>query len=230
MLFQRQVKTLHVEYRQELAELTKKLANAQKEENVGVGGMTTRTQTIIKRFESQPQQQQQQQVNRSNSFVDNRIKQLESALQTEKRLLTEKETEIENLHKQVTNNSLFVSCDIPLQIEEVENNEDQLIDDKTRALTALNEAVQKLESRHDEFKKLQSVQDEMSKELQRAYDQIADLEDVARDVESNLRKKDEDISYWRRMYERRIAPSDVDSQSEAVSEIVDRIQCKQFDE
>jgi nitrate/nitrite-specific signal transduction histidine kinase len=93
-------------------------------------------------------------------------------------------------------------------------------------LNALNEAVQKLESKHDEFKKLQSVQDEMSKELQRAYDQIADLEDVSRDVDSKLRKKDEDISYWRRLYERRMNPSDTDSQSEAVTEVVDRFQCK----
>lgn len=82
-----------------------------------------------------------------------------------------------------------------------------------------------MESKHDEFKKLQSVQDEMSKELQRAYDQIADLEDVSRDVESKLRKKDEDITYWRRLYERRINPSDTDS--EIVSEVVDRFQCKQ---
>jgi chromosome segregation ATPase len=100
------------------------------------------------------------------------------------------------------------------------------VEDKTKALTALNEAVQKLECKHDELKKLQSVEDEMSKELQRAYDQIADLEDRTRDVESKLRKKDEDISYWRHLYERRNAPSDTESHSEVTSEVIDRFQCK----
>jgi chromosome segregation ATPase len=95
-------------------------------------------------------------------------------------------------------------------------------------MAALDEAVHKLESKHDELKKLQSVEDEMSKELQRAYDQIADLEDKSRDVESKLAKKNEDITYWRHQYERRSAPSDTDSQSEMATEIVDRFQCKKL--
>ncbi|KAI6191073.1 hypothetical protein M3Y97_00188200 [Aphelenchoides bicaudatus] len=202
---ERQIKTLHVEYRQELAELTKKLGTVQHE---GYQSSTAKTQSMVQRFE-RTRSHQEHQLNRSVSFADNRIKQLESELQTERKLLAEREAEIQELQR---------------QIDEIEHNEDQLIDDKTRALNALNEAVQKLENKHDEYKKLQSIQDEMSKELQRAYDQIADLEDISRDVEAKLRKKDEDITYWRRLYERRTNPSDIDSQSEVVSEVVDRFQ------
>lgn len=182
---------------------------------------------MVQRFE-RTQTHRDSQISRSVSFADNRIKQLESELQTEKRLLAEREAEIEELRRQVFKKYCDRQSNNYFQIDEVERNEDQLIDDKTRALNALNEAVQKLENKHDEYKKLQSVQDEMSKELQRAYDQIADLEDISRDVEGKLRKKDEDITYWRRLYERRINPSDTDSQSEVVSEVVDRFQCKLF--
>lgn len=182
--------------------MTNKLGSLQQQKDE----VSTKTRSIVQKFESS---RPQPQINRSNSFIDSRVKQLEAELQTEKKLLAEKEAEIQNLQS---------------QIEEFDEIEDRLIEDKTKALTALNEAVQKLESKHDALKKLQSVEDELSKELQRAYDQIAELEDRTRDVESKVSKKDESISYWRNLYEQRTMPLDTDSQS-GTSEIVDRFQC-----
>jgi hypothetical protein len=81
-----------------LAELTKKLGAVQQSHETSTGFRSVRTHEIVRQFENQKPQQT---INRSDSFVDNRVKQLESALQTEKKLLAEKENEIRDLQRQV---------------------------------------------------------------------------------------------------------------------------------
>lgn len=84
-----------MEYRQELAELTSKLAAVQQKEECPV---VNKTRSIVQKFESTTSQSN---ITRSNSFIDSRVKQLESELQTEKKLLREKEAEIHELQRQV---------------------------------------------------------------------------------------------------------------------------------
>lgn len=82
-----------MEYRQELAELTNKLGSMQQPEEP----IVSKARSMAQRFESS----RPQQVARSNSFADSRVKQLESELQTDKKLLAEKEAEIHELQRQV---------------------------------------------------------------------------------------------------------------------------------
>ncbi|KAI6181444.1 hypothetical protein M3Y98_00830100 [Aphelenchoides besseyi] len=77
----------------------------------------------------------------------------------------------------------------------------------------LTEAIQKLDSKNEEITKLKSLEEQMSKELQRAYDQMADLEDKLHDMQQESQKNAEGLLYWKRMYERRNSSSDADSES-----------------
>lgn len=78
--------------------MTKKLGTVRNEEQSSAAGSTI---SMVQRFE-----RNQQQVNRSVSFVDNRVKQLESELHTERNLLAEREAEIHELQRQVNSKQI----------------------------------------------------------------------------------------------------------------------------
>ncbi|CAD5233757.1 unnamed protein product [Bursaphelenchus xylophilus] len=80
IFMEREIKTLHVDYRGELADLTKKLALAQKE-NIGPSARKPVEEKL-------------------NMFIENQKKQLEQELATERKLLKEKTIELENLKRE----------------------------------------------------------------------------------------------------------------------------------